>query len=244
MTSVVDIVAVGAHPDDVELGCGGAIVLAAKGGRKVAIVDITAGERSSRGDPVRRAAERDAASRLLGVARRDCLGLPDGELIDSPPLRNGLIGALRRFRPSVVLAPFPEDRHPDHAAAGRATRAACFLSGVAAIGSDAPHRPVALYHYLLHHSEQPTFVVDITPVWETKWDAITAYVSQFGGDPGHGGSTPLNDGSFLSAVDARAAVAGSMVGVARGEPYWSEGPLAMDELPWTIGGAGSYRSQL
>lgn len=244
MTRPVDIVALGAHPDDVELGCGGALLLAAASGLRTAIVDFTAGERSSRGGTTSRSVERETATRLLCVAERECLGLPDGELHDSPPAREALIAALRRLRPRVVVAPIPEDRHPDHAAVGNLARAACFLSGVPSMGSGRAHRPASLFHYQLHHPIQPSFVVDITPVWEAKWGAITAYESQFGDDTDYGGRTPLSTGSFLRTVEARSVVAGAMVGVAHGEPYWSAGPVGMAGLPGAVAEDGSYRSVL
>lgn len=226
----VDLLAVAAHPDDAEVGCGGALVRAADAGLRVAVADLTRGELSTSGDVERRARERDAASDLLGLSRRLSLGLPDGRLGSEPSHRDAVVELLRQTRPRVVLAPPVEDRHPDHAAAGRLVREACFYAGVAKLGSGAPHRPDRLYHYALHHPLEPTFVLDVTAVWERRMAAVLAYESQFGagdGDP----DTPLRGGSFVDFLVARAAFYGSLVGVARGEPFASRGPLRLDALP-------------
>ncbi len=244
MIDAIDVVAVGAHPDDVEIGCGGALLLAVASGLSTAIVDCTAGERSTRGDATTRLVEREEASRLLGVAHRECLGLPDTQLADTPDNRDSLVDMVRRLRPRVVLAPLPEDRHPDHAAVGRLVRSVCFLSGVAAVGSGAVHRPSSVFHYLLHHTIQPSFVLDVTPVWDRKWQAIHAYTSQFLEPDGDDDGTQLSDGSFLGAVAARSVAAGAMVGVARGEPYWCPGPLGMEHLPSLTVNTSSYRAFL
>ncbi|HKX25133.1 MAG TPA: PIG-L family deacetylase, partial [Actinomycetota bacterium] len=116
MTEPVDLLAVGAHPDDVEMGCGGVLLLAAAEGRRTGIVDLTDGEASTRGTPEIRAQERDRATELLGVATRQRLGLVDGTVGTEPDHRLALVGAIRELQPRVVVAPYPEDRHPDHAA--------------------------------------------------------------------------------------------------------------------------------
>lgn len=242
MTPPVDILALGAHPDDVELGCGGGLLMAAQAGKSTAIIDFTAGERSSRGDSKRRAAERDIATSILQVNERICLGFVDGEVLDIVSTRNALIAEVRRLKPRVVLAPLLEDRHPDHAAVGEVARAACFLSGVAAMGPGAPHRPKRLFHYPIHQPTDPSFVVDITSVWDGKWKAINAYQSQFESDQDHGQPTRLSTGAFLRVIDARSVIAGALVGVERGEAYCASGPLGTDRLPGMEDDASSYRS--
>ena len=232
MTAAVDVLAVAAHPDDAEVGCGGTLIRSADGGRAVGIVDLTAGELSTQGTPQTRAQECRRASDVLGLATRVALGLPDGGLDDSGEQREALVGVVRELRPRIVLAPYPHDRHPDHAAAGRLARDACFFAAVGRYGSGAPHRPVALYHYLLHEPFAPSFVVDVTDVWKQRSDAVAAYASQFGGSAADA-RTALAGPRFLDLLAARASWFGAMIGAARGEPFWSTGPLGLTGLPET-----------
>ena len=232
MTAAVDVLAVAAHPDDAEVGCGGTLIRSADGGRAVGIVDLTAGELSTQGTPQTRTQECRRASEVLGLATRVALGLPDGGLDDSGEQREALVGVVRELRPRIVLAPYPHDRHPDHAAAGRLARDACFFAAVGRYGSGAPHRPVALYHYLLHEPFAPSFVVDVTDVWKQRSDAVAAYASQFGGSAADA-RTALAGPRFLDLLAARASWFGAMIGAARGEPFWSAGPLGLTGLPET-----------
>jgi bacillithiol biosynthesis deacetylase BshB1 len=229
MTEPVDLLAVGAHPDDVEMGCGGVLLRAAAEGRRTGIVDLTDGEASTRGTPEIRAQERDRATELLGVATRQGLGLVDGTVGTERDHRLTLVKAIRDHRPRVVVAPYPEDRHPDHSAAGLLAREACFLAGVGRIGEGEPHRPARLYHYMTHHPFTPSFVVDVSSVWDRKMSAVRAYQSQFGGDGGP--ATQIGGPGFLELLDARAAVHGAMIGVDRGEPFYHPGPVALASLP-------------
>jgi bacillithiol biosynthesis deacetylase BshB1 len=227
----VDLVAFSAHPDDVELFCAGTLLLAADSGLRTAIVDLTEGELSTNGDPVRRAAERVAASELLGLTARVSLGLPDGALgVDADEHREAVAETLRQLRPRVVLAPYWDDRHPDHAAAGRLTREACFLAGLEKFGAGSAHRPQRVYGYMLHHAFEPSVVIDVSAVWEQRRDLLEVYVSQVVSSA-HTVPTPINDGRFAEMLHARATWFGAMVGVAKGEPFRVEGPLLLRSLP-------------
>jgi bacillithiol biosynthesis deacetylase BshB1 len=226
----VDVLAIAAHPDDAEVGCGGALILAADAGHRIAVADLTAGELSTSGSPAERAAERDRAADLLGVVERVGIGLPDAALGTDPGHRDAIVGLLRELRPHIVLAPHTDDRHPDHAAAGRLTREAAFLAGLSKRGSGSPHRPARVYHYLMHHPFEPTFVLDVSEVWERRMSAVAAYESQFGRRE-DAAQTEIAQPAFLELLTARAAFYGAMVGVARGEPYRSEGPLRQGVLP-------------
>ena len=228
--SDLDLVAFSPHPDDAELFCGGTLLLAAAAGLRTGIVDLTEGELSTNGDPVRRSAERTAASELLGLADRVSLGLPDGAVGSSPDHRDAVVRALRALRPAVVLAPYWEDRHPDHAAAGRIIREACFVAGVEKAGTGKMHRPERVYWYMLHHAFAPSIVVDVGPVWDRCERLHTIYESQVGTDD-DATPTPINDGSFLTTLQARAAWFGGLVGAERGEPLHVEGPLCVRSLP-------------
>jgi bacillithiol biosynthesis deacetylase BshB1 len=230
MSSTVDLLAIAAHPDDAEVGCGGALILAGNSGLRVAVVDLTRGERSTSGTPEQRDEESARAAELLGLSRRVGLDLPDVRLGTDPAHRDALVGILRELRPRIVLAPHTEDRHPDHAAAGRLAREAAFVAGVAEVGSGEPHRPHRLYHYLLHHPFEPTFVLDVSAVWDRRMQAVRAYESQFGRPPEHQ-RTEIGGRGFLELLDARGTHYGAMVGAVRGEPYRSEGPLRATTLP-------------
>lgn len=243
----IELLAVGAHPDDVEVGCGGVLALSAAAGIVVGIADLSRGELSTRGTPTLRAQEARHAAELLGVTARVTLDLPDGAIGTDPRHREAVVDALRTMRPRTVLAPYPyEDRHPDHAAAGRLVREACFLAGVGRWGTGSPHRPTQLYHYMLHHPFAPTFVVDVTPVWEQRTNALAAYASQFGGSAGER-RTAIDGPDFLDLLAARATVHGGLVGVARGEAYHCAGPVGLTGLPELTPRSGAppmYRSVL
>jgi N-acetylglucosamine malate deacetylase 1 len=225
----VDLLSVGAHPDDAEMGCGGALLLAADRGLQVGVVDLTDGEAATRGSPDMRMEERRRAGELLRLTARERIGLPDAALGTSAEHRLALVEVIRSLRPRVVLAPYPEDRHPDHAAAGRMTREACFLAGVARIGRGEGHRPARLYHYMLHHPFTPSFVVDVSAVWDRKMEAIRAYQSQFGATGDR--TTEIGGPRFVELLEARAAVHGAMIGAERGEPFYQPGPVALASLP-------------
>ncbi len=226
----VDVLALSPHPDDAELGCGGALVLSVAEGHRVAIADLTLGEASTRGTVAERQEERREAGHRLGIHARLTVGLPDGRIGTDAEHRLALIRLIRELRPRVVLAPYWQDRHPDHAAAGTLAREACFLAGSGRIGEGRPHRPRHLYHYMLHHPFVPSFVIDVSAIWEHKLAALAAYRSQFSTDF-LGNLTELSTGSFLRVVEARAVVHGAMIGVAYGEPYLAAGPLGMKALP-------------
>lgn len=227
----VDLVAFSPHPDDVELFCAGTMLLAADSGLRTAIVDLTEGELSTNGDRMRRAAERAAASELLGLTARVSLGLPDGAIgVNADEHRDAVVQALRELRPRVVLAPYWDDRHPDHAAAGRLTRDACFLGGLEKFGAGDAHRPQRVYWYMLHHAFEPSVVIDVSTVWDRRRELLEVYASQIASN-GHAAPTPINDGRFTEMLHARATWFGAMVGVAKGEPFRVEGPLLLRSLP-------------
>lgn len=227
----VDVLAVAAHPDDAEVGCGGVLALCSAAGTRVAIADLTAGELSTRGTLEQRRLEAHRAAEILGVVARVDVGLPDGGVGEDPAHRAAVVTVLRELRPTVVLAPYHrDDRHPDHAAAGRLVREACFFAGVARWGEGAPHRPALVHHYMLHHTFEPTFVVDVSTVWAQRVAALAAYESQFGGVAAERTSA-ISGGAFLDMLAARATVHGAMIGVERGEAFHCEGPLGLDSLP-------------
>jgi bacillithiol biosynthesis deacetylase BshB1 len=237
MGDELDLLAVGAHPDDAELGCGGTLLLAVDEAVRVGIADLTGGEAATLGNPELRDVERRRAAAILGLAARPCLGLPDASVGTEPSHREAVIDLIRETRPRVVLAPFPHDRHPDHAAAGRLVLEASFLAGLPALGRGRPHRPGRVFHYMLHHTFEPSFVVDISSVWERKLEAIEAYRSQFG-PPSPGQEAVIDVGRFLEVMEARARVLGAMIGVRFGEGFFTSGPVGLSALPGLDRGRG------
>jgi N-acetylglucosamine malate deacetylase 1 len=225
----VDLLAVGAHPDDAEIGCGGALLLAVRAGLRVGVADLTRGEAATLGTPELRDEERARAAEILGLATRPCLGLPDAAVGTDPAHRDALVGLVRETRPRIVLAPFPHDRHPDHAATGRLVQEACYLAGLPAVGRGRTHRPDKLYHYLLHHTLDVSFVVDVSEVWERKLEAVRVYRSQFGSPDAE--DAVIDVGRFLEVVEARATVLGATIGARWGEGFWSAGPIALAGVP-------------
>jgi bacillithiol biosynthesis deacetylase BshB1 len=232
MMDPLEVLAIGAHPDDAEVGCGGTLILAAGAGLRVGVADLTAGERATRGTAAERRAERHRASDAMGLTVRLSLDLPDTGLGTDPGHRDALVRLIRDVRPTVVLAPYPEDRHPDHAAAGRLVREVSFLAGVpkAGDGDGDAHRPARLYHYMVNQPFAPSFVVDISRVWARKMEAVRAYGSQFGSTEGEP-PTDLSGGRFLEVVEASATFHGAMIGVERGEPFSCPGPVPLAFLP-------------
>jgi len=254
----VDVLAVGAHPDDVELGCGGTLALCARRGRRAGIVHLTRGERGTRGTVEGRRREAEAAAKALGAVHVELLDCGDGGLRTGPREEDALIAVLRRLRPELVLAPPPSDRHPDHARAHDLVEAACFYAGLA--GRElpgegaglAPHRPAAVFHYMQHDPFEPRFVVDVSSVWEAKREALACYRSQLhqpGGGSGEGGEggegaadeepmTKVASRDFWLAIEGRARHFGLAIGAELGEPFGSRLPLAvadpMELLPGGI----------
>jgi bacillithiol biosynthesis deacetylase BshB1 len=228
-----DIAAICAHPDDAELLMGGTLALEARRGRRVAMVDLTRGESGSRGTPEARAAEAAEAALILGALQRESIGLPDAGLAVVAEQKDPVVAALRRLRPSVVLLQHWEQRHPDHAAASRIVYDACFLAGLKTYRPDLgpASRPRKLV-YAVSTTEaveiHPTFVVDITSVWQTKVRAISAFVSQF--TPGRNEIAPLPLDRFRHSMELAARRHGQRIGVEFGEAFVTREPVAIDDL--------------
>ncbi len=232
----VDVLAIGAHPDDVELACGGTLAKLATAGRRVGIVHLTRGEAGTRGTPDERAREAAAAGAALGAAEVEILDFGDGALRTGAAEEDVLIALLRSLRPELVLGPPPADRHPDHRRAHRLVEAACFYSGLAKRGMGEPHRPRAVFQYMQHDSFEPDFVVDVTASWDRKMAALECYESQLhvrdrssesGPNPEPG--TKVSSPAYRRAVEGRARHFGLLVGAELGEPFASRLPLAVED---------------
>jgi N-acetylglucosamine malate deacetylase 1 len=234
----LDVLAFSPHPDDAEIGCGGALALAARRGQRVGVVDLTDGERATRGSPERRAAEKEEATRTLGFSERIALGLPDGGLGRSREAVALVVDVLRDTSPRTVLVPNDVDRHPDHEEAARLVRRGCFEAGLGSVGSGALHRPAHQFSYMAHSPFDPSFVLDISEVWEQKQAAVTCYRSQFSPDGGEA-ATALSGADFLEVLEVRARWFGALIGARHGEPYLCRGPVPLAGLPGLPGRSAS-----
>jgi bacillithiol biosynthesis deacetylase BshB1 len=229
----LDALAIGAHPDDVELGCGGTVALLARQGRKVGLLHLTRGEMGTRGTTEERTAEAEAAARALGAVELAFLDCGDGGLRFGAAEEDALIARLRQWRPDLVLGPTPHDRHPDHGRAHQLVEAACFYAGLRnrAPAAGPPHRPAAVFSYMQHDLFPPAFVVDVTAAWEAKIAAMRAYRSQLhvgeGAAAAGGPVTKVSTPEFWLAIEGRARHFGELIGAALGEPFWSRNPLAV-----------------
>lgn len=229
-----DVLVIAPHPDDAEIAAAGTILLLARAGRRVVLADLTRGEMATRGTPATRAAEAEQAARLMGVAARENLGLPDTRLRDDDATLAALVGLLRRHRPHLLLAPFPRDLHPDHEAAGQALRRAYFLAGLAKVLPDlgAPHRPELVVRYLQHDVPEVSFCVDVSAVVAEKRAVIRCYASQFSDDRSHF----VRRLDPLERVESRDRFFGARLGCAAAEPFSIEGPLRLAGLDLLLGG--------
>ena len=242
--SPLDLLAIGAHPDDCDISVGGTLALAASQGFAAGILDLTAGELGTNGTPEIRAKEAEDAAQVLGLAGRWCAGLPDGGLnaLDVSQERV-LVGWLRRLRPAIVLSHFPKDRHPDHIQASQLVERAWYHAGLVryATGGDGtsrglePFRPKARYWFASRIGFHPSMVVDVTSTWETKRRAILAHKSQVIRDGVHARATALNDPEFLTRIEARMRHYGGMIGVKYGEPFTSDMPMGVSEMSSILG---------
>jgi len=206
----VDILAIGAHPDDVELSAGGTIAKMVAEGKKVALVDLTEGELGSRGTVESRYEEAANAAKILGVSFRENCQLPDGFLSESKESLIALIEKIRKFQPEIVLINAPEDRHPDHGLAAKLAQRACFLSGLLKIETS---------HKGEKQNLEPDFVIDVTDFEEAKFKAIKAYESQFYNPNMEGPETPISGKDFLDYLSSRLTQFGRCIQVKSAEGF-------------------------
>ncbi|MDA1195395.1 MAG: bacillithiol biosynthesis deacetylase BshB1 [Planctomycetota bacterium] len=227
----VDVLAFGPHPDDVELCAGGFMLRCRDAGYRTAIVDFTRGEAGTRGNAAIRARETEAASALLGLAGRENLGLPDAGLEVTHAMTVPVVEAIRRWRPRIVLGPCRDDRHPDHIAAALLLRGAYYGATIARMPGTTlpPHRPDALIEYFGHLEPTPSFVLDVTEVWEQRWAVAACYASQLGLDGGEGGETNIASGEFRRRYESRFAYWGARIGAQFGEPFRVDRAVPVDD---------------
>lgn len=228
----VDILAIGAHPDDIELLCGGTLIRAQMLGRRTGILDLSAGELGSRGTRDIRAEEAERAAKVMGVSVRENLGLPDGGIVNTPETRARIAVVIRRLQPSVVITHSLHGRHPDHPVVAQLVRDACFVAGLGKIEPKTPpHRPRKVLHALSFREDyqKPTFVVDITDAFEKKLQAVAAYASQFG-DAVQAGEVYPNGEPLGDLMRHHAAHYGSLIRCRYGEPFHTTETMRVDDV--------------
>ena len=228
----VDILAIAAHRDDVELTCAGTLLKAVDSGYRAGILDLTEGETGTRGSAALRAEEAERAAKILGVTERRNAGLPDAHLQNTDETRRSIIKHIRYFAPRVVILPFPVGRHPDHRIASELGRDACYLAGLARYDAEGvPHRPHKILYALSYREDpiKPTFVVDISAQFERKLAAIKCYGSQFDGAQAAGEIFPTGQ-DLYSLVETQSAHYGSLIRQRYGEPFFTHETLEVADV--------------
>ena len=221
----VDVLAIGVHPDDVELSCSGTIAKHIALGKTVGILDLTLGELGSRGSAELRTKEANESAKILGVSFRTQLNFKDGFFVNDEIHQRQIIQQIRKHQPEIVLCNAVSDRHPDHGRAAKLTADACFYSGLIKIETSLNNeiqkawRPKAVYHYIQDHYIHPDFVIDISAYFETKHKAIMAFSSQFYNANSNEPQTPISSKEFLESLNSKMAIWGRSIGVTYAEGF-------------------------
>ena len=234
----IDILAFGAHPDDVELSCGGTILKEIHNGKTVGIIDLTKGELGTRGTAQTREIEASNAASILGVSFRKNLSFSDGFIVNDKAHQLEVIKLIRHYQPEIVLCNAIDDRHIDHGVASKLVSDACFLSGLIKIETksldseavQAPWRPKSIYHYIQWKPLEPDFVVDISDHIDKKMESVMAYSTQFYNPNSQDPETPISSKNFVDSVRYRAADLGRLIGVGYAEGFNVERLPAIDSL--------------
>lgn len=227
---MVDVLAIGPHPDDLELAVGGAVARFVGEKKSVAFLDLTAGERGTRGTVETRHQEAQKAAAVLGVSDRRCLNLPDGGVnARDPEQLESLVGAIREAKPHLILTLHGHDDHPDHQEGALLVQRASYLAGLRQYPKPGSvfHKAKAIWYGMGRKMFSPSFVVDITDVFDKKLEAAACFASQFDAGSTSDPQTPLTHPDFLPRFEARARTFGGAIGVRFGEPYWIDGPVAL-----------------
>jgi N-acetylglucosamine malate deacetylase 1 len=236
----LDVLAIGAHPDDIELSCGGTVIKLLKQGHSVGILELTEGELGTRGTREIRAQEAAEAARALGVTTRENVGLPDGNIENTPENRSRVIRIIRKYRPDVLLFPFHTDRHPDHANAHVLCREAWFFAGLEKIETSdegrkqEPFRPRTFYHFMQWFEFVPSFIVDVTAEYDQRMEAVRAFRSQFYDPASKERGTILSTPEFMEMIRTRMEYYGDRIGKKYGEPFFSSSSMEVKDL-FTLG---------
>ena len=227
---MIDLLAIAAHPDDVEQTCGGTLLKMADAGYTTGIIDLTAGDMGTRGSPEIRVAESEAAAAILKVSHRENLHFPDARLENSMAGRMTLAHRIRELRPRTVILPYWDGRHPDHYRASEIGYEACFLAGLRKIDQyTEPHRPYKILYSSIYTNVTPTFVVDITKHFDRRMESLLAYPSQYGAIEAGGALFP-DEAEIRDRLAAMARFYGNLIGVKYGEPYVMKETMRVDDV--------------
>ncbi|HUK15933.1 MAG TPA: bacillithiol biosynthesis deacetylase BshB1 [Bryobacteraceae bacterium] len=230
MSATLDILAIAAHPDDVEQTCGGTLIRMTEMGYRAGVLDLTAGDMGTRGTPEERIAESEAAARHLLLAWRGNLHLPDARLENSLPARMSLAVRLRELKPRVVILPYWQARHPDHYRASEMGFEACFLAGLKKLDEySEPHRPFKILYSSLYADVKPSFIVDISTQFERRMEALLSYRSQYGA-AAEGSSLFPQEQEIRDRLGSIARFYGNLIGVKYGEPFVVKEAMAVDDI--------------
>jgi bacillithiol biosynthesis deacetylase BshB1 len=228
--SLVDVLAFGAHPDDLELAMGGTLIKLKSLGYRVGMVDMTRGERGTRGTGETRKAEAEAAFKIVGADFRENLDLGDQQVRDTPEGRRAVVECIRRHKPTLVFTHYLQDRHPDHEGTAQLVKHAMFLSGARnAEAEGEPHMPKRLLYFFSHWVLEPNVFVDISDFYEQKIRAAKAYTTQFYDPSSTEPSTRLSRPEFWGDLEARFRWFGTQIGVKYAEAFWMREKLRMDD---------------
>jgi bacillithiol biosynthesis deacetylase BshB1 len=233
----VDVLAIAAHPDDIEMTCAGTVLSLVAQGKTVAGVDLTRGELGTRGTPEIRLRESAEGAKQMGLAARENMGFRDAFFRNDEEHQMALIPIIRQYRPKIVLTNAPDDRHPDHGRAAELVIQACFYAGlrqIKTVGKDGQpqeaHRPNFIYHFIQDRSLTPDFVVDVSPYWNQKLGAIKAYQSQFFNPDSPEPQSYISGEPFMKFLEARTREHGHRIGVEFGEGFISKRMLGVTDL--------------
>lgn len=230
----LDVVAFGAHPDDVEMGMGGTLAKLIKDGADAGIVDFTQGETATRGTKETRRVEADEASKILGLKCRENLKLPDGQIRPDKEYVLEIVKMIRKYKPEIIFATYYHDRHPDHEGAGQIVKEAMFLSGLPKVETEydgkkqEAYRPKKLFFYMMTYDFEPSFIVDITDTFETKMDSIKAYKTQVYDPDSKEPETLISQPAFFKMFEARARNYGFKIRKEFGEAFFAEENIELD----------------
>ncbi|HEM48620.1 MAG TPA: bacillithiol biosynthesis deacetylase BshB1 [Caldithrix sp.] len=227
----VHLLAFGAHPDDVELSCGGTILKMVKFGYKAGIIDLTEAELSTRGTVERRRMETGKSSKILDLSIRENLQISDGQIENNHINRLKVVNCIRKYQPEIILAPYYEDRHPDHVHTSNLISESNFYSGLSKIETGTnPYRAKNIIYYYQHLVDNPSFVVDITDEFEKKMEAVKAFESQFYNPESDEPETFISQKQFFDSLKTRGQYFGYQIGVEYGEPFFVKSIIKITNL--------------
>lgn len=233
----LDVLAIGSHPDDVELGCSGTLIKEIRRGKKVGIIDLTQGEMGTRGTIETRYQEAANAGKIIGISVRENLKMRDGFFQNDEAHQLKLVAVLRKYKPEIVIGNILEDRHPDHGRAGWLIYDSCFLSGLRQVKTidengkeQEKWRPKMLLHYIQDRFYEPNFIIDVTDVWEQRLESVKAFKTQFFNPDLNEPQSYISSPDFLESITARARLLGKRIGVKYAEGFLSKKSIGIQNL--------------